>query len=114
MTMTLSSRVRYGVRAMFQFASHWGEGAVTPYESLRWRRVSTRISRAAGPAFVAACTDPDSGFNECARGEFCVSRLLWNEVSRKIGVAFDATTLSDLCNASRRGRAGARRSLING
>ena len=29
MTMTLSSRVRYGVRAMFQFASHWGEGAVT-------------------------------------------------------------------------------------
>ncbi len=47
-------------------------------------------------------------------GEFCVSRLLWNAVSRKIGVAFDATTLSDLCNASRRGRAGARRSLING
>ncbi len=40
--------------------------------------------------------------------------LVWNEVSRKIGVAFDATTLSDLCNASRRGRAGARRSLING
>ena len=40
--------------------------------------------------------------------------LVWNEVSRKIGVAFDATTLSDLCNASWRGRAGARRSLING
>ena len=30
MAMTLSSRARYGVRgAMFQFASHWGEGAVT-------------------------------------------------------------------------------------
>ena len=29
MAMTLSSRARYGVRAMFQFASHWGEEAVT-------------------------------------------------------------------------------------
>ena len=27
--MTLSSRARYGVRAMFQFASHWEEGVVT-------------------------------------------------------------------------------------
>ena len=29
MAMTFSSRARYGVRAMFQFPSHWGEGAVT-------------------------------------------------------------------------------------
>jgi Rrf2 family protein len=29
MAMTLSSRARYGVHAMFQFASHWGKGAVT-------------------------------------------------------------------------------------
>ena len=29
MAMTFSSRARYGVRAMFQFASHWEEEAVT-------------------------------------------------------------------------------------
>ena len=29
MAMTFSSRASYGVRAMFQFASHWGEEAVT-------------------------------------------------------------------------------------
>ena len=30
MAMTFSSRARYGVRAMFQFASHWGGGGRHP------------------------------------------------------------------------------------
>lgn len=29
MAMTLSSRARYGVRAMFQLACHWGEGPIS-------------------------------------------------------------------------------------
>ena len=151
MAMTLSSRARYGVRAMFQLACHWGEGPISLrtvaeeqdlslayleqliivmrrgglVESVRGRKGGYQLAREPeeisvgevireleGPVFVAACADPDPDFDECGRGDFCVSRLLWTEVSRKIEEAFDSTTLADLCKAARRGRDGARRVLI--
>lgn len=55
-----------------------------------------------GPVFLAACADPDPDFEECVRGTFCVSRLLWTEVSQKIGAVFDSVSLQDLRNASER------------
>ena len=64
-----------------------------------------------GPVFVAACADPDPDFDECGRGDFCVSRLLWTAVSRKIEEAFDSTSFADLCRAAERGPDGARRVL---
>ncbi|MFQ5743269.1 MAG: RrF2 family transcriptional regulator [Acidobacteriota bacterium] len=138
--MLLSSRARYGVRAMFQLATHWGEGPVSLstvareqdlslayleqllgvlrrcglVASVRGRHGGYQLSREPsrvsvgeiiraleGPVFVSACADPDPDFEECGRGEFCVSRLLWMRVHRKIEEAFDSTSLGDLCQAAR-------------
>lgn len=55
-----------------------------------------------GPVFLAACADPDPDFEECVRGTFCVSRLLWMEVSQKIEGVFDSVSLQDLRAASQR------------
>lgn len=153
MAMTLSSRARYGVRAMFQLACHWGEGPVALrtvaeeqelslayleqlvgvlrrcglVESVRGRRGGYQLARAPedisvgtiiraleGPIFVAACADPDPDFDECGRGAFCVSRLLWMKVHRKIQEAFDSTTLADLCAAAQCEQDEAKRVLLQG
>ncbi|HEX9698520.1 MAG TPA: Rrf2 family transcriptional regulator [Acidobacteriota bacterium] len=55
-----------------------------------------------GPIFLAACADPDPDFEECVRGSFCVSRLLWTKVSQQIKEAFDSVSLEDLRAASQR------------
>lgn len=138
--MLLSSRARYGVRAMFQLACHWREGPVALrtiaeeqelslayleqlalalrreglVESVRGRHGGYELARAPeqisvgeiirvleGPVFVSACAEPDPDFEECGRGDFCVSRLLWMKVHRKIEDAFDSVTLGDLCEAAR-------------
>ena len=153
MAMILSSRARYGVRAMFQLACHWGEGPVALrtvaeeqdlslayleqlvavmrrsglVESVRGRKGGYQLARhpeaisvgqiiraLEGPVFVAACADPDPDFDDCGRGAFCVSRLLWMKVHRQIEDAFDSTTLGDLCDASRQERDQARRVLMQG
>jgi Rrf2 family protein len=138
--MMLSSAARYGVRAMFQLACHWGEGPVRLriiaeeqdlslafleqimcalrkdglVESARGRRGGYELAGAPetisigqiiraleGPVFVSACAEPDPDFDECGRGAFCVSRLLWMRVSRQIQAAFDSVTLGDLVEAAR-------------
>jgi Rrf2 family protein len=55
-----------------------------------------------GPVTLAACADPNPDFEECVRGSFCVSRLLWTKVSQQIEDAFDSVSLEDLRAASER------------
>lgn len=151
MAMMLCSRTRYGVRAMFQLACHWGEGHVPlrivaeeqelslPYleqiigdlrrsglvTSSRGCQGGYELGRAPeevsvgeiirildGPIFVAACTDASPDFDECGRGEFCVSRLLWTKVRRQIEEAFDGVSLGDLCAAAKRRPDEVRRVLL--
>lgn len=151
MAMMLSSRARYGVRAMFQLACHRGEGPVALrtvaeeqdlslayleqivgilrrqglVESVRGRHGGYQLTRPPqeisvgeiicaleGPVFVSACAEPDPDFEECGRGEFCVSRLLWMRVHRQIQEVFDTVTLADLCEAASREREEARRVLM--
>lgn len=139
MALELTSRGRCGVRAMFQLACHWGEGAVSLRTvadeqdlSLAYLEQIMRDLRLAGlvdssrgcqggyclsrepaaitvgdiirclegPVFLAACADPDPDFEECVRGSFCVSRLLWMKVSHQIEEAFDSVSLQDLRLAS--------------
>lgn len=151
MGMMLSSRARYGVRALFQLACHWGEGPVplrTVAEEqelsfayleqivgelrreglLRSQRgcqggyelsrdpteisVGDVIRCLEGPVMVSACAEPDPDFDECGRGAFCVSRLLWMKVNRRIQQAFDEVSLADLLEAAEAGREDARRTLL--
>lgn len=65
-----------------------------------------------GPVFVSACAEPDPDFDECVRGAFCVSRLLWMRVSEQIQSAFDSVSLGDLVDAAQREREGAKRLLL--
>ena len=152
MTMMLCSRTRYGVRALFQLACHWGEGCVPlrivaeeqelslPYleqiisDLRRSRLVTSSRGRSGGyelarppekisigeiircldgPVFVAACADPSPDFEECGRGDFCVSRLLWMKVHQWIEEAFDDVSLADLCAAASRRPDEARRVLLS-
>ena len=138
MAMMLSSRARYGVRAMFQLSLHWQEGPVPlrvvseeqelsmPFleqimgalrrdgmvTSARGCHGGYQLARTPeeisigeivrcleGPVFVSACAEPDPDFEECGRGDFCVSRLLWMKVHAQIEQAFDSVSLADLCAA---------------
>lgn len=152
MGMMLSSRARYGVRATFQLACHWGEGP-TPLRTVAEEQdlslayleqivgtlrrdglvcavrgchggyelarepsaisVGDVIRALEGPATVSACAEPSPDFEECGRGDFCVSRLLWIKVHQQIQDAFDEVTLADLASAaSQRSRTAAERELL--
>ncbi|MFW6198582.1 MAG: RrF2 family transcriptional regulator [Acidobacteriota bacterium] len=147
----LSSRARYGVRALFQLACHWGEGPVPLrtvaeeqelsfayleqivgdlrreglVQSQRGCQGGYELSRdpaqisvgdvircLEGPVMVSACAEPDPDFDECGRGAFCVSRLLWMKVNRRIQQAFDEISLADLTEVSAADREDARRTLL--
>lgn len=150
--MMLSSAARYGVRAMFQLACHWGKGPVSLrvvadeqdlslnyleqimpelrgadlVSSVRGRHGGYELARKPeelsvgeiiraleGPVCVSACAEPDPDFDECGRGAFCVSRLLWMKVHRQIQDALDSVSLQDLVTAAECERERAEEVLLN-
>lgn len=88
---------------------HGGYSLSRPPEEIS---VGEIIRALEGPVFVSACAEPDPDFDECVRGAFCVSRLLWMRVSQQIQDAFDSVTLGDLVEAAQREREGAKKVLL--
>ena len=135
--MKLSTRGRYGVRFMFDLATHYGKGPiylkdiaqrqgisekylwhlVTPLKSaglitaVRGAKGGYYLSRSPqdinlmdivrtleGPICFVDCVENSS---LCNRADGCISREVWDEVSRKVGEILSGITLENLMERQR-------------
>lgn len=133
--MKLSTKGRYGVKAMFELALHYEENTVSIKEiserinvseyyleqlfsSLRKAGLIKSIRGAQGgymlakppnaitvadifnvlegPIEISDCVDEDE--SNCARMDYCATRLLWIKISDSISQVTNSITLQDMLN----------------
>jgi len=132
--MNLSTKGRYGVKAMFDLALHYGDGPIPlknvaerqgisePYleqlisvlrkaglvKSVRGAQggymlnaepgqitVGDILKVLEGPVAPTECVTEDEPV-ECAKADYCVTRIIWEKVRDSINEVIDSITLQDM------------------
>jgi Rrf2 family cysteine metabolism transcriptional repressor len=113
--MKLSTKGKYGVRAVFEIARHYGKGPISIKEITERQGISfsyleqilhklgkagliesVRIVRALeGPIALSHCLEPGESA-DCYQTDDCVARMVWAKVGAKIEEALDSISFHDL------------------
>ena len=64
-------------------------------------RAGDIIRTVEGPIALVHCVAPQQKGAPCHRVEYCVTHLLWEELSNKVAEVLDSVTLQDLCDQAR-------------
>ena len=128
--MKLSTKGRYGLRAMIDLASHEEEGAVSIASISERQNISesyleqlVRPLRKAGGGYVlakpaesisvgdvlrvleggleAVTCSVNEGLGGCDAADFCVTRFVWQRINEGITNAVDSISLGELVQQSR-------------
>ena len=114
--MKLSTKGRYGLRAMIDLASHEEEGAVSIASISERQNISESYLeqlvrplrkagfiesvRGAGGGYVLA-KPVNEGLGGCDAADFCVTRFVWQRINEGITNAVDSISLGELVQQSR-------------
>ena len=120
--MKLSTKGRYGLRAMIDLASHEEEGAVSIASISERQNISESYLeqlvrplrkagfiesvRGAGGGYVLAkpadsTCSVNEGLGGCDAADFCVTRFVWQRINEGITNAVDSISLGELVQQSR-------------
>ena len=113
--MKLSTKGRYGLRAMIDLASHEEEGAVSIASISERQNISesyleqlVRPLRKAGfiesvleGGLEAVTCSVNEGLGGCDAADFCVTRFVWQRINEGITNAVDSISLGELVQQSR-------------
>ena len=124
--MKLSTKGRYGLRAMIDLASHEEEGAVSIASISERQNISESYLeqlvrplrkagfiesvRGAGGGYVlrvleggleAVTCSVNEGLGGCDAADFCVTRFVWQRINEGITNAVDSISLGELVQQSR-------------
>ena len=105
--MRLTTKSRYGARAIFDLAYH-SSGVPVQIKDISQRQeipqryleqIFHKLKEAIDPVF---CVDQESdSTKKCSREDECVTRQVWKEAGEKITAYFDSVTVDDLCSQAK-------------
>ena len=116
--MKLSTKGRYGLRAMIDLASHEEEGAVSIASISERQNISESyleqlvrplrdsisvgdVLRVLEGGLEAVTCSVNEGLGGCDAADFCVTRFVWQRINEGITNAVDSISLGELVQQSR-------------